>query len=353
MPSAGLADEYKLCRDTLEKETFSGAITGLSGLFKALGSDGPSSEHYGKVTYLRDVTLKFKEADKLMEAAGIAAKGAASATAIKKAASLKLLRHLYLVGQRGSQQIWVVSTPKAGRKFLSDELLDVKATAATVKNKLADVDEQFSAETKKQLCEAMQLARDWAESAKIVLAGGAKATASTAIVKRWFAAPTTSDEDLAKTRALLLAGFKKIVNALSRNQVVITDLPMFRGDSTKANYEAFVRKPGGSHERPRCIYIEQALFQNYEVSVLHDMKKNWARVLLHECTHTEVQTADKGYAYAGLGPGVKITAANAAINADSWAFFAADCAGALTDGDRLRALNGSGGTLKKLKKNWK
>ena len=35
------------------------------------------------------------------------------------------------------------------------------------------------------------------------------------------------------------------------------------------------------------------------------MKKNWARVLIHECTHTECQTQDKGYAYKGIGPGLQ------------------------------------------------
>lgn len=352
MPSTGLADEYKLCSETLKKETFEGAVPGLTDLAKVLGADGPAMDHYAKVTHFRDVTLKFKEADKLMEAAGIAATGAASDLAIKKVASLKLLRHLYLVGSRGAQQVWVVSTPKSYSKFPSDELLAVKATAAAVKTKLADVDEQFTTETKDRLGEAMQLGLNWSEAAKIVLAGAATTPASMTIVKRWFAAPDTSAADLEKVTANLLAGFKKIVNAMNQNLVIITDLPMYRNDATKTTVEAFVRRQDGKHERPRSVYIEKALFENYEVSVLHDMKKNWARVLLHECTHTEVQTQDKGYAYKGIAPGTKITAANAAINADSWAFFAADCAGALTDGERTRALNGTGGRLTKLDKNW-
>lgn len=352
MPSTGLADEYKLCRDSLQKDTFEGAIQGLIDLAKALGADGPAVEHYAKVSYFRDVTLRFKEADKLMEAAGIAATGAASDATVRKAASLKMLRHLYLVGSRGAQQVWVLSTPKSYRKFPSDELLDVKATAATIKTKLADVDEQFTTETKDRLGEAMQLGLNWSEAAKIVLAGAASTPASLAIIKCWFAAPDTSAEDVEKVTAALLAGFKKIVNAMNQSLVIITDLPMYRSDATKNTVEAFVRRQNGKHERPRSVYIERALFENYDVSVLHDMKKNWARVLLHECTHTEVQTQDKGYAYKGIAPGTNITAANAAINADSWAFFAADCAGALTDGERTRALNGTGGRLTKLAKNW-
>lgn len=352
MPSTGLADEYKLCRETLKNETFSGAIPGVTDLAKVLGGDGPLLDHYTKVTHLRDVTLKFKEADKLMEAAGIAATGAASDASVHKAASLKMLRHLYLSGARGGQQVWVISTPKSYTKFASDELLALKSNAGQLKLKLADVEEQFSAETKSRLGEAMQLGLAWCEAAKIVLADAPTTPASMTIVKRWFAASDTPQEDITKLIATLLAGFKKIVNALNQNMVIITDMPMYRNDPSKNLTEAFVRRQSGVFERPRSIYIEKALLENYDISVLHDMKKNWARVLVHECSHTEVQTADKGYAYKGIEPGKKITAANAAINADSWAFFAADCASALTDGERTRALGGTGGTLTKLDKNW-
>jgi hypothetical protein len=352
MPSTGFADEYTLCRETLEGQDFGGALPGLLDLTKALGAEGPELNFYGKVAHFREVTLKFKEADKIMEASGIPATGLAKDDAVKMAAGLKLLRHLYLAGARGSQQVWVVSTPSSYAKFASDELLDVKADATKIKAKLADVTEQFSEETKDHLAEAMQLGLSWCESAKIVLGAAATTPASRAIVERWFAASDTPATDLDKTIAALLAGFKKIAFALNHNLVVITDMPLYRSDATKNTVEAFVRRRDGKHERPRTIYIEKALFENYDVSVLHDMKKNWARVLVHECTHTEVATQDNGYAYRGIGPGTKITADKAANNADSWAFFAADCAGALTDGERLRALGGTGGKLTKLAKNW-
>ncbi len=352
MPSTGFADEYRLCRETLEGQTFGGSLPGLLDLTKALGAEGPELNFYGKVTHFREVTLKFKEADKLMEAAGVPASGAATDGAVKMAASLKMLRHLYLAGARGAQQVWVVSTPSSYAKFASDELLDVKSDATKIKAKLADIAEQFSEETKSRLGEAMQLGLSWCESAKVVLAGAASTPASRAIIDRWFAASDTPAQDVEKTIATLLAGFKKIATALNHNLVIVTDMPMYRSDATKNTVEAFVRRQDGKHERPRTIYVEKALFENYDVSVLNDMKKNWARVLVHECTHTECQTQDKGYAYKGIGPGTKITAANAAINADSWAFFAADCAGALTDGERLRALGGTGGRLAKLAKNW-
>jgi hypothetical protein len=83
------------------------------------------------------------------------------------------------------------------------------------------------------------------------------------------------------------------------------------------------------------------------------MKKNWTRILVHECTHLEANTDDKGgYAYRGIKPQDRVTPARAANNADSWAFFAADCGGALVENEINRALNGTGGGVKKQPHNW-
>jgi hypothetical protein len=57
--------------------------------------------------------------------------------------------------------------------------------------------------------------------------------------------------------------------------------------------------------------------------------QNWARIVIHELTHRELKTADHAYEHQGINP-KKLTAAKAIENADSWAWFCADCAGALT-----------------------
>lgn len=175
-------------------------------------------------------------------------------------------------------------------------------------------------------------------------------------VKRWFAANTTTDEDLKKTIAKVLAGIKKMANTLNNNMVLITDMPSYRTDPNHDLEEAFMLDIGGKSEMPRTVYIEKALFKNYDISVLHDMKKNWTRVLVHEVSHIDGRTEDHRYAYAagGIAPvtGGAFTPEHAASNADSWAFFAADCGGALTNGDRTRALGGTGGALTELAKNW-
>ncbi|WP_028310742.1 M35 family metallo-endopeptidase [Derxia gummosa] len=353
MASNKLSDDYAEHRGTLQRETFAGIVSGgLGDLKRVLGEEGPDRNFAQLLEQLRSVALRFKEAERIMEAAGIPATGLPGDAALRKAASLKFLRHTYLVGARGAQTVWVVSTPKAYTRFPLDEIKGAAGDTARLRAVLDDVDEQFSAETKARFSEAIQLALNWAEAAKITLAGAASDANAMVKVKRWFAASDTGDADLNSTIAKVLAGFKKVATALNSNLITITDMPLYRNDASKNTVEAFIKLVSGSPERPRTIYIEKALFENYEVSVLHDMKKNWARVLLHEVTHSDAGTKDRGYAWKGIAPGTKITAADAAINADSWAFFAADCAGALADNEIQRALNGTGGSLTKLAKNW-
>lgn len=66
--------------------------------------------------------------------------------------------------------------------------------------------------------------------------------------------------------------------------------------------------------------------------------------IIHELTHTVLNTEDFQYDTDGLKPGEnrhsseklgqKFNHSNALKNADSWAYFAADLAGALSKGDK-------------------
>jgi len=354
MANDRLGTEYEDQRKLLVSTSFAGGLAGLLALNKVLGPDGPVRTHAEALETLRSVTLRFKETDKILEAAGIdpATNTAIPEDGAKKAALVKFLRHLYMVGARGSQEVWVLSTPASYRKFPSDELTALRNSASTFKTRLGDTKEQFDAATRRKLGEATQMALAWAEAAKIVLGNAKSVAASMAKVKYWFATSSTPAADIDKTIQSVHAGFKKIANSLNGNRIVITDMPQQRGDPNQEYTEAFMLSIGAKSEMPRTIYIEQALFGNFDISVLHDMKKNWARVILHEVTHIDGRTEDKAYAHAGIGVGTDITAAEAAVNADSWSFFAADCAGALTAGDITRCTGGTGGTLDKLPANW-
>lgn len=346
--------EYEDQRKLLEATTFAGGLAGVLALKKVLGAEGPDRTHAEALETLRNVSLKFKETDKILEAAGIdpATTAAIPEAAARKAALVKFLRHLYMVGARGSQEVWVLSTPAAYRQYPSDELVDLRNNAGSFKTRLGDTKEQFDAGTRRKFGEATQMALAWAEAAKTVLANAKTDAAAMTKVKRWFASSSTPAATIEKTIQSVHAGFKKIANSLNGNRIVITDMPQQRGDPGQEYTEAFMLSIGAKSEMPRTIYIEQALFGNFDISVLHDMKKNWARVILHEVTHIDGRTEDKSYAHSGIGVGTDITADEAAVNADSWAFFAADCAGALTAGDIARCTGGTGGTLDKLPANW-
>jgi hypothetical protein len=353
MAFEGLGEEYDAVRAVFQLP-FPGATEGVLGLKKVLGADGPERSHAESLEHFRTVTLKFKATDKILESSGLdpAGKNVPTEDAVKRAASLKFLRHLYMVSARGNQEVWVLTSPKTYSHYPLAELMGVKTSNVSIKAKIEDIDERFGVQTRTQIGEATMMGLRWCEAAKVVLATAKTDTKAMAKVKRWFADGSTSANALAATISDVHKGFKKVANTLNGHRVMVTDMPSLRLDPNQELTEAFILNISGKTERPRTIYIEKALFENYNVSVLHDMKKNWARTLVHECTHIDAGTLDKGYAWAGIEPGVDLPVADAAVNADSWAFFAADCANALTAGEIVRTCGGTGGDLTKLAKNW-
>lgn len=350
-----LSTDYKKNKKTLANAKYDTPLTDImKNLSTMLGEAGPEQTHYAQLDHMRTVTFKFKEVERILESVGIGKDSRAmpSEEAIKRLAAVKFLRHLHLVGYRGGQKVWVLSTPKSYRHYPHAELTSVKSSMQQVKTRLEDKTEEFSTEVKAKLSEATQLGLAWCEAAKTVLSSANSNEKSMEKVKRWFAASDTSETDIAAVIAKLQDGFKKIANTLNLNQVMITDMPSLRDDANYNLTEAFVLSMSNKAEMPRTIYIEKALMENYDISVLHDMRKNWTRVLVHEATHIDARTDDKRYAYRGIKPGTHLTTADAAVNADSWAFFAADCGGALVENEIARALGGTGGTLTKLDENW-
>lgn len=115
-------------------------------------------------------------------------------------------------------------------------------------------------------------------------------------------------------------------------------MPSIRGategpDAELFKSEAFVFR--NRHEKIPVIYIESAFFNGNNILT---GRTNWARIILHECTHLDCNTRDVKYAWEGINPRGQITWKEAAVNADSWAYFAADCGGHLTDGDIYQSM---------------
>lgn len=350
MANERFSDEYKAHSALLKTVTLE-AHAGSNLMKKALGTTEPESGSAGALNNLRTVAKRLGESASILAAAGLNAtgKGAPTQEALQKAALLKFMRHLYLCGARGSQKVWVFSSPKSYRQYPLDQIQADGTSWAKLVTCLNDVTEVFSEETKTRFSEATQLGLSWCMAAQTVLSNAATDAAAMEKVKRWFAESTTPAADLNQTIANVLAGFKTMTSTMNGCTFVITDMPKDRANPAKDLTEAYIFN---LIETPKTVYVEKAFFENYDVSVLHDVKKNWARILVHEVSHIDAATVDNSYAWQGIGVGTKLSAAKAAVNADTWAFFAADCAGALSAGDITRAGAGTQGTLAKLPKNW-
>jgi len=271
----------------------------------------------------------------------------------QRAAALKLLCHVHLEGRAGSRGIWIVALPSEFTDWPSSQFQDEAATLAGVRQLLAARAEHFDARERRWLGAAAQQGLGWCQRATMVLADARRARASApasrerarALVRRWFVEPEAAEAVVDKALATLARGFKDIVAALNRGRFVITDWVPLRTASTglEAEFlrtEAFAFRSRG--EGMDVVYVEGAFFDDVAGNVLRG-QANWTRILVHELSHLvcgthDVNDGQSRYAWAGIGPHAGYPSGATIRNADNWAFFAADCAGALTAGQRATAL---------------
>jgi hypothetical protein len=236
----------------------------------------------------------------------------------KRLGAFKMLRHTYLLKRFGGHKVWIVSLPTSFTDWPHEAL---KGGLATVTGRLNDRVERFTVQHRKDLKDASQEGLKWVQKAMTVV-GNAKKKANFALIARWFADNASKDEDIVNAAATLNAGLKKIAFKLKSGRLIYTDSVSERGTPENVGTEAFVW--GDSLD---VVYIEEEFFgaRNTLTGLT-----NWARIVVHELTHREVGTKDHAYEHQGMNP-KKLTAAKAIENADSWAWFCADCAGALTE----------------------
>ncbi len=271
--------------------------------------------------------------------------------------ALKMLRHVHLLNKSGDRKVWIHSLPVNFRHWAVYHLHQNCGTDQAVHAALDGRDEQFDREQKKQLGVAVGQAMAWAHRTLIVL-GQAGSTSSRAakspqkrddaraLVRRWFAEPSVSDQMLDAFIDILSRGFKLMLAKLNRGQFVLTDWAPIRQASTKAEQDAldataftFLK---GKNTDMDVVYIESAFFNPPAGNVIQG-QRNWTRVMVHELAHLacgaiDVNVGGVRYAWLGIGPHAGYPGTSAIRNADNWAFFAADCADALTAGERHRAL---------------
>jgi Lysine-specific metallo-endopeptidase len=237
----------------------------------------------------------------------------------RRLGALKTLRHTYFLKRFGAHKIWIVSIPKSFMDWPHNAL---KGDPGQVTSRLNDQAERFSLEDRKNLGNASQEALKWVHKAMIVV-GSPEKKAHKALISRWFADRDTKDAQLGAMAGQLNAGLKKIAGSLKSALLIYTDSVSERATQANAGAEAFVWD-----DSLDVVYVEDEFF-----GIENTLKglTNWARILVHELSHSEVGTKDHAYEWQGMNPR-SIGAAKAIDNADSWAWFCADCAGALTDG---------------------
>ncbi|MBC7665778.1 MAG: hypothetical protein H7276_18650, partial [Caulobacter sp.] len=318
-----------------------------------------------RATHGADAT-RVDEADGLLRAVAPAGVTAGTTALIAedvrlRAAALKLLRHVHVEGRAGGRGVWIVALPSEFTDWPSSQFTDEAANAAGVRLLLAGSHEHFGGQRRRWLGAATSQGLGWCQRVAMVLADarrartGAVADASTgralaqadarAMVRRWFVGAGASDASVDRLVATLTRGFKDIVASLNRGRFVITDWVPFRAASSAVEAE-FLRTEAfafrARSEGMDVVYVEGAFFKDLPGNVLRG-QANWTRILVHELSHLvcgthDVNDGQSRYAWAGIGPHAGYPSGDALRNADNWAFFAADCAGALTAGQRETAL---------------
>lgn len=355
--SHNFTTEYRLVRETLGKSGFSQdkeVVALTSQLQKLLGvsgfDDGNASaldalrKHVSNLSLIAAFNGKNAgEGTNLLATAGAykdKTYQGSEGTALR-VASLKLLRHTYFLSKTGAKSLWAISVPKTYTNWPSLEFKPLAGSEAKLRDRAERVREYFTASNKKDMHAGAQLALAWVQKTLIVLGNyGKDKGASAELVARWFKTQSTTDANLTTIVADLTSGFKKIQAVLNGNRLIFTDYPPDRGTDDEKYTEAFVFN-GSWKDDLKVVYIERGFFARGG-NVLSG-KNNWARIIVHELSHSELGTEDypkdNSYGWQGINPAdAKFNGNKAITNAENWAYFAADCAAALSTSERNTAL---------------
>jgi hypothetical protein len=268
-----------------------------------------------------------------------------------RAAVLKMLCHVYLLNASGNREVWLHNLPDDFKQWASDALNDC-GTDDDVKALLRSSNERFGFDARKHFASAAQHGLAWCQKTSIVLANAANADnrdpdrgPARDLVRRWFADPSVTETDLDGFIGTLSTGFKNITATINSGRIILTDWVPLRGATSEddlgwraSNAFTFASRREGLD----VVYIEEGFFTHPPSNVFSG-QKHYNRIFVHELTHLVAGTADVNrggsrYAWRGIGPHAGYPGSDCIRNADNWACFAADCAGAMTAGERAKAL---------------
>lgn len=353
--------EYRKQHATLSDNTigFAQPLTDIMNRLKGVTCDDGFNRTFGTLLLgLRYQLKKDDEATAIMSAAGALSVNATdkagrqkvkfkqvSDAEIKKAAAIKFLRHVYMSHVYGGKEIWIVSTPKAYKTDISEELKKAGRSELDQYACLGDVKEQFNKQQRKQLGESTIEAQRMLAKTLIELNKGANDVTHPICskVKLWFAGAHASFQTVKSDIRRLIQDLTKVQNLINTNKLIYTDMPCLRYSTVPehmrfANSIAFVFS--GMHEGIPIIYIEKSFFKCGKW-ILSE-KLDWANTVIHEITHLVLSTKDHRYRYQELSPDKHLTPAQAYNNADQWGLFCADACCMLTDYQRNGILYGVG-----------
>lgn len=345
------SEAYAAAKKALDDGKLAGDFKDLQAGLKTLlaQASGPDSAQAAQVAKLRET---MKAGAKPLVAKGTAEPRANAKTLIagagdglklaERAATLKMLRHLYHEKSAGGQQIWVYSPPEVYAKWLFDEVAGADATA--LENTLAKAEKEVYSETQRGvMASAVQTARSVALDVCTKLGGASDTTK--AVVRRYFGNKATTEKQLIEIMVTLAAGYKKIANACNGGNIVISDEP---GDRTGGGWKdwAFIY----TAETMSVIYLQGAWLKKADEITPSNQSPLYrcVRTVIHELSHKEVSTEDVVYGPKGLMPegSSALTPEYALHNADSWAYFAVDVLGHLTGPDKTNGETACSAILK-------
>lgn len=330
---------YEAARSALDGGDLSGDFKNLQKALKRLvaGANGPEAAEAGQAANVRK-TVDSAAKQWVQSGTSVAR---ASAKAIvsgagdgqqinQRAATLKMLKHLYHEKTSGGQQIWVYSPPSAYTKWIFDVLAGNTATA--LEDNLAKSEaEVYTPEQRAVMVSAVQEAR--AVALSVVAKLGTPSDTTKDVVRRYFGSAATSAQALTATMTTLSAGYIKIANACNGGNIIISDEP---GDRTGGGWKdwAFIY----TQEAMSVIYLQGAWLKKANEITPSNQSPLYrcVRTLIHELSHKQVSTEDIVYGPKGLKPegSTVMTPEYALHNADSWAYFAVDVLGYLTGPDK-------------------
>jgi hypothetical protein len=258
-----------------------------------------------------------------------------------RVAALELLCHTYFHSTKGQEAVWIVSIPDHYTTWPHLDLAG-KTVAGILASLNGGGSEKFSLTARRHIASAAQTGLAWTLKALVVLDDMKAGSRAMTLLRYWFGNDSSTEAELTTFANTLRAGLRKIAAKLNGGTTVVTDFVPIRtsadvNDKKARGSNAFVV---GS-EKQDVIYIEQGFFSKNAGNVFQNDASHWARIMVHEMTHREAATLDKRYGWAGIAPSTgKISPADAMVNADNWAIFVADAAGAMTATDIARATNG-------------